>query len=167
MFGAPDSALDEAIVTMRPHCDREHVRDGCLHARERAREVHGDHAVPVVCADFEQRLERLDARAGDEDLDRSEFGAHLIERGSHRRAIGHVTLHGDRALEVRRRGLRARAVAIEQSHAVPVGRELLGDPEADTRGSTGYYCDATHQFPSTGSNSRLTLVRPRKIHVGS
>ena len=48
MFGAPDCALCEEIVTMRPQPAVEHVGHGGLHAGEGAGEVHGDDAGPTT-----------------------------------------------------------------------------------------------------------------------
>ena len=91
---------------------------------------------------------------GDVDLDRQ------------RRAAGGRELVGGR--------LRGRAVTVEDGHAVTVGDEPPGDAEADARGPTGDDGDAAHRpvladvrGASTGSNSRCTFVRPRRIHVGS
>ena len=64
----------------------EHVGHRRLHAGERAGEVHRDDAVPRLGRDVEQRIERLDAGARDEDLDRTELGADLLERGVDRGA---------------------------------------------------------------------------------
>src|SRR5207248_8579466 len=101
-----------------------------------------------------------------EDLDGTELGADPLERGVDRTAIGDVHLDGDGA-HLAGFLLRRRAVQVQDRDLVPVGDELTGDAQPDAGGATGDDGDAIHRVPSTGSNSRYSLVRPRRIQVGS
>ena len=115
-------------------------------------------------------VERLDAGAGDEDLDRPELGADPRERGVDRARSATSTSTARRsalALQLGGGGLGRRLVAVEDGDAVAVGDELAGDAEPDAGRAAGDDGDAAHRPASTGSNSRCSLVRPRRIQVGS
>ena len=62
---------------------------------------------------------------------------------------------------------RGRAVAVDDRDPVAVGDELLRGAETDAGRTAGDDRDAAHRLASTGSNSRCSFVRPRRIHVGS
>ena len=172
MLGAPDCALDEAMVTMRPHPaasmsgtaawthEKVPVRFTAMMRSQLSRVM------------STERRERLDAGAGDEDADGPELAADLGDGGVDRVAVGDVDLdaHGPCAPvgpQLGGGGLGARAVPVEEGDGVAVGGELLGDAEADAGGGAGDDGDPAHAPASTGSNSRCRLVRPRRIHVGS
>ncbi len=147
MFGAPDWALDDEMVTMRPQLRGEHVGHRGLDAGERAGEVHRDDAVPVRRGDVEQRRERLDARAGDEELDRAELGADLAKAAAtESRSATSTSTAIDLAAQLRGRRFGGRAVQVEEGDAVAVGRELLRDAEPDARRSAGDDRDAAHDL---------------------
>ena len=100
-----------------------------------------------------------------------ELGADLRERGVDRRPVGDVDLdrqrRAARGRELVGGRLGGRAVAVEDGDAVAVGDEPSGDAEPDAGGATGDDRDPAHRAASTGSNSRCSLVRPRRIQVGS
>ena len=143
-----------------------------LHAGERAGEVHGDDAVPRLGRDVEHGVERLDARAGDEDLDGAELArgrARTPASTDARSATSTSTATTVRAAvpQLGGRLCRRRAVAVEDRDAVTVGDELPGHAEPDAGRAAGDDGDPAHQAASIGSNSRCSFVRPRRIHVGS
>ena len=170
MFGAPDCALDDEMVTMRPQPGGEHVGDRGLHAVERAGEVDREDPVPLLGGDVGERVERLDARAGDEDLDRTELGADARERGVDRRAVGDVDLDADRALAAGGGTSAAAALPFRSSSATrwPSAASWRATPSPMPEAPP--VTTATRlmrRSASTGVNSRCSSVRPRSTHVGS
>ena len=171
MFGAPDWALDDEIVTMRPQPAASMSGTAAwtqVNVPVRLTAMIRSHFSGVMSA---QRIEGLDARAGDEDLDGPELGADLRERGVDRLPVGDVDLdrHGLGVLSLELRGclVCGLAVSVEDRNVVAVGNELAGDTEPDPGGSAGDDGDPAHRPPSIGSNSRCRSVRPRSTQVGS
>ena len=171
MFGAPDCALDEEMVTMRPQpaasmsgiaaCTQLNVPVR-LTARIRS------HRSAVMST---KRRERLDTGAGHEDLDGTEIRAHLRERGVDRRAVGDVDFEADGPLPPRGGfGLGGFAVQVEQRDAVAVGGELLRAPSPMPDAApvtTATRLTALRSLAPAGVNSKCSSVRPRRTHVGA
>ena len=173
MFGAPDCALDDEIVTMRPQ------PAASMSGTAACTQVN----VPVrLTAMIRSHVSRRDVeRAASNDsmpalVTRISTGPSSARTranaGVDRRPVGDVDLDGDRRAagggELVGGRLGAGAVAVEERDAVAVGGELLGDAEPDARRAAGDDGDAAHRgSPPTGVNSRCSSVRPRRTHVGS
>ena len=94
-----------------------------------------DDPVPLLGCDVGDRVEGLDAGAGDQDLDGSEIAADLGERSVDRCAVCDVYLDSDRlgapGPQLAGRGICCSTVAIEDGDKVAVAAELGGDPQTD------------------------------------
>jgi hypothetical protein len=122
MRTVPDCALDDEIVTMRPHPAASMSGTAAWRQWNVPCEIHGEHAVPRFDGDVAEGIERVDARARDHDRDRPELAADLLERRVDRRAVAdvHGRAHRICALssQILRDPLRALAVEVEQRNAV-------------------------------------------------
>ena len=101
MLGAPDCALDEEMVTMRPQPAA--IMSGtasCMQVKVPVRFTARmrSHFSGVMSSD---RVEGLDAGAGDDDGDRAELVAHRARHPLERAAVGHVDLVGRDACDPR------------------------------------------------------------------
>ena len=137
MLGAPDWALDDEMVTMRPQPAASMSGTAAWTQVNVPVRLTAMMRSQVSGGDVEQRVEGLDAGAGDEDLDGPELGADLGERGVDRCPVGDVDLDRDRlaalGLQLGGGGLGARAVAVEDGDAVAVGGEAGGRRRARCR----------------------------------
>ena len=154
MRAAPDCALDDEIVTIRPQRACEHVGNGGLQAVERAGEVDGEDALPALDRDVRKGLERVETGAGDHDLDGSELRAHLVEGSVDGSAVGDVGLRGDRGgsglAQVLGGPKRCVALQVEQADAVAPRREVPGDRQPHSRCRSGDHGDSTHRSHRSG-----------------
>jgi hypothetical protein len=66
------------------------VRHGRTNAVERAREVHGEHALPLVVAVQVHRLRHAGARVVEQDRQPAEVGGRRVDGRRERGGVGHV-----------------------------------------------------------------------------
>ena len=170
MFGAPDCALDDEIVTMRP---------------EPQASMSGTAAwtqlnVPVrLTATMRSHFSDVMSRSGVNDsmpalVTRSSTGPSSArtcanaDATASRSATSTATASAllPAASTSAAAASAASPVLVEDRDVVAVGRELPRDAEPDARGSAGDDGDATHRARSTGVNSRCSRSRPRSTHVG-
>ena len=148
MYGAPDCALEEEIVTMRPHpASIMSGRAAWMQVNVPVRFTARIRS-PRFGSDVGRRLERLDARRRDQRGDGTQLRANVREGAAHRGPIRDVDPAGDRldALLAELGGaLFGRlAVEVEQGNAVAVGPEPPGDAQADTRRGPGHDHNPAH-----------------------
>ena len=172
MLGAPDWALDEEMVTMRPQPSA--IMSGtasCMQVK-----------VPVrLTASMRSHFSGVMSATASKDsmpalVTRIVIGpSSLAHRGEHllqRSAVGHVDLVGSGAWTLGRRARPRpsppRTVAIEQGHGMAVCRQPVGDAEADARRGPGdHRHPGAHCGASAGVNSMCSSWRPRRTQVGS
>ena len=162
MFGAPDCALDDEMVTMRPQpaasmsgtaaCTQVNVPVR-LTAMIRSHVSGGDVERPASNDSMPALVTRISTGPSS-----ARTSANPASTDA---AVGDVDLDG-RAPSRRRRSSRGRrlgrrAVAVEEGDAVAVGGELAGDAEADARGAAGDDGDAAHAAASDGLELEVQL----------
>ena len=159
MPGEPRWALDDEIITMRPQPGLDHVGHRDLTAVEGPRQVHVDQPLPGLRRDLGERRPVHHTRAGDQDVHRSEFGAHLGEGFLHGGAVADVGGHRQRrhAFGAQLLGdpLGRIAVEVEHGHLVPTPAELAAGRFAHAGCASGHHRDAVHARPSHSLSSLL------------
>ena len=159
MLGAPDWALDEEMVTIRPQPTAIMSGTARLQAGERPGEVHRQHPVPLLGRDFCNRVECFDSRAGDDDGHRSEILADGLVHAIEGLPVDDIDLVGDRrmafARELGRDPADTVAIEVEERHRVPIAGEPAGDALTDARRGAGdHRHPGAHLDTSAGVNSR-------------
>ena len=161
---APDGgSVDDAARLFVQHV-RQHGADGVA----RAVQVDGKVALPhLVRHVLEQRLPGH-ARVVHQQRHRAESLLHAAHHGLHRRAVGHVRLHGHRrAARLRQLGeqlLRlVAALQVVDADGVPVPRQPPRHGAADAAGGACHQCDPIHKpiLPALNSPA-LYHVRVKK-----
>jgi hypothetical protein len=114
MLGAPDWALEDEIVTMRPHPAA--IMSGtanCTQVKVPVRFTADP--FPLLGGDVEHRVEGFDSCTGDKDCDRPELVPHGGEDALHCAALSDIHLERRRSQTPLReiRGCLTKAVAIE------------------------------------------------------
>ena len=151
----------------------DHVRHGQLQADERAGQVDGDDAVPLLGCDLGHRVERLDAGTGDHDGDRAERPCAPRRRPARARPgrprRPRSPRRGTPAPTARRRPPSPLA-ASRSSSATPcpsaASRRAMPSPMPEAAPVTTA-TRVAHVATSAGVNSMCRLCRPRRTHVGS
>ena len=148
MLAAPDCALDDEMVTMRPHpADSMSATAACrqwnvpvrLTARTR----------PRLGCDLGERGELVQPCARDHDLDGAELCADLAQRFVDRRTVGDVDLAGERVAipHVFGGALRSVTVEVEQRDAVTGFCEAPAHREPHPGCGAGHDGHPTHELP--------------------
>ena len=135
-LGARRRDVDDA-----PPARLDHVGHDGLAAVERAREVDGEHPVPSVGVDREERIEALEPGVVHEDRRVTDSTAHLLDTGIDLRPVGDVDGHADGGAtggrDLGRRLLSRAAVPVEDGDSGALESQPLADGQADARATTG------------------------------
>ena len=171
MLGAPDWALDEEMVTIRPH------PASSMSGRAAWTQVNVPvRLTPMIRSHPSAVMSRtgvndFDPGAGHQDLDRAKIRPDTVEPGVNRGPVGDVDVDGNGrgslASQFVGRRLGRGSVAVDNGDTVAIGGEPPGNAEADSRSPTGDDGNPAHRSASAASNSRWRLVSPRRIQVGS
>ena len=143
MYGAPDCALDDEIVTMRPQ--PASIMSGSAAWMQANVPVRFTARIRAHVSWVMSSAASNDSMPADvtTHADRPELGPHPVEGVVHRRPVGDVDLdaraRSPPCVAELGRGLLGRvAVAIEQRHRVALGGEPPGDAQPDARRRPGH-----------------------------
>ena len=150
MLGAPDCALDDAMVTMRPQPAASMSGTAActqVNVPVRLTAMIRSHVSGVMSS---TGVERLDAGAGDEDLDRARARRGPARTAASTEPRSATSTSTASAVPPPARSSSAAASAAgplrsRTATAVAVGDELAGDAEADARGAAGDDRDPAHR----------------------
>ena len=171
MLGAPDWALDDEMVTMRPHpaasmsgsaaCTQANVPVRLTATmRSHCSAVMSSTGVKDSMPALVTRISTGPSSARTRSTPASTDGRSATSTSRARTFVPSASSSAAAVSSVA-------GFTVEEGDAVTLGDEPAGHAEADAGRAAGDDGDPAHELASTGSNSRCSLVRPRRIHVGS
>ena len=161
MFGAPDCALDEAMVTMRPHPASSMSGTAAWTQAKvpvRLTAMIRSHASGVMSASgVNDSMPALVTRIPTGPSASRDIGDGGVDRARSATSTSTPIAVAPSACSAAAAEADPVAVAVEQGDGVAVGGELLGDAEADARGGAGDDGDPGHAAGSIGVELEVQL----------